>query len=161
VGNGAGVDAGGTVTLKSGSTITMFATPDGQDSASLAKLAADPVVSSSVDHSVDGDTVNTTLNYVTKNGGDTAIAALAGQTVDGGTKSGGSYASIYGTMDVYSGSSLTTTAPLAEPSDQLDVFAGVDMGTLRRHQLHLVTAAWPYTGPQLAAAHHRPRPFTG
>ena len=120
-GNGASLDAGGKVTLQSGSTITLFATPDGQDSASLAKLAADPVVGTSVDHSVDGDTVKTTLNYVTKNGGDTAIAPMAGQTVAGGTKSGGTYASIYGTMDVYSGSSLTTTAPLAEPSDQLDV----------------------------------------
>ena len=120
-GNGAGVDAGGKVTLKPGSTITLFATPDGQESASLAKLAADPVVSTSVDHSVDGDTVKTTLNYVTENGGDTAIAPMAGQSVDGGTKSGGRYASIYGAMDLYSGSSLTTTAPLAEPSDQLDV----------------------------------------
>jgi len=120
-GNGAGVDAGGKVTLKPGSTITLFATPDGQDSGALAKLAADPVVSTSVDHSVDGDTVKTTLNYVTKNGGDTAIAPMAGQSVDGGTKSGGRYASIYGAMDLYSGSSLTTTAPLAEPSDRLDV----------------------------------------
>ena len=121
VGDGASVDAGGKVTLKSGSTITLFAAPDGQDAASLAKLAADPVVSTSVDHSVDGDTVKTTLNYVTKNGGDTAIAPMAGQTVDGGTKAGGTYASIYGTMDLYTGSSLTTTAPLAEPSDELDV----------------------------------------
>ena len=90
------------------------------DAASLA-AAADPVVSTSVDHSVDGDTVKTTLNYVTANGGDTVIAPMAGQTVDGGNKSTGTYASIYGAMDLYTGSSLTTTAPVTEPSDELDL----------------------------------------
>jgi len=121
VGGGATVDASGKVTLKSGSTMTLYGAPDGADAASLAKLAADPVVSTSVDHSVDGDTVKTTLNYVTANGGDTAIAPMAGQTVEGGTKTTGTYASIYGTQDLYSGSSLTTTAPVTEPSDQLDL----------------------------------------
>ena len=56
VGGGASVDAGGKVTLKSGSTITLYGAPDGADAASLAKAAADPVVSTSVDHAVDGDT---------------------------------------------------------------------------------------------------------
>ena len=92
------------MTLKSGSTMTLYGAPDGADAASLAKAAADPVVSTSVDHSVDGDTVKTTLNYVTANGGDTVIVPMADQAVDGGSKATGTYASIYGAMDLYTGS---------------------------------------------------------
>lgn len=121
VGNGASVGADGAVALKSGSTMTVYGAPTGSDSASLAKMAADPIVSTSVDHSVDGDTVKTTLNYVTASGGDTVVAPMAGQAVDGGSKTTGSYASIYGTMDLYTGSSVTTTAPVAEPSDELNL----------------------------------------
>jgi len=120
IGGGATVDAG-KVTLKSGSTMTLYGAPDGADAASLAKFAADPVVSTSVDHAIDGDTAKTTLNYVTANGGDTVIVPMADQAVDGGAKSTGSYASIYGAMDVYTGSSLTTTAPVTEPSAELDM----------------------------------------
>jgi endo-1,3(4)-beta-glucanase len=121
VGNGATVGADGKVALKSGSTMTVYGAPTGSDAASLAKAAADPIVSTSVDHSVDGDTVKTTLNYVTASGGDTVVAPMAGQTVDGGSKATGTYASIYGTMDLYTGSSVTTTAPVAEPSDELNL----------------------------------------
>jgi len=120
IGGGATVDAG-KVTLKSGSTMTLYGAPNGADAASLAKFAADPVVSTSVDHSIDGDTAKTTLNYVTANGGDTVIVPMADQAVDGGAKSAGTYASIYGAMDVYTGGSLTTTAPVTEPSAELDL----------------------------------------
>jgi endoglucanase Acf2 len=120
IGGGATVDAG-KVTLKSGSTMTLYGAPDGADAASLAKFAADPVVSTSVDHAIDGDTAKTTLNYVTANGGDTVIVPMADQAVDGGAKSAGTFASIYGAMDVYTGSSLTTTAPVTEPSAELDL----------------------------------------
>jgi endo-1,3(4)-beta-glucanase len=120
IGGGATVDAG-KVTLKSGSTMTLYGAPDGADAASLAKFAADPVVSTSVDHSIDGDTAKTTLNYVTANGGDTVIVPMADQAVDAGAKSTGTFASIYGAMDVYTGSSLTTTAPVTEPSAELDL----------------------------------------
>lgn len=121
VGGGASVDASGTLTLKSGSTMTLYGAPVGADAASLATFAADPVISTSVDHSIDGDTAKTTLNYVTANGGDTVIAPMADQAVDGGQKSSGTYASIYGSMDTYTGSSLTTTAPVTEPSGELDL----------------------------------------
>jgi len=121
VGGGASVDASGKVTLTAGSTMTVYGAPDGATAESLAALAADPVVSTSVDHAVDGDTVTTTLNYVTAGGGDTAIVPMADQAVDGGSKGTGTYASIYGAMDLYTGSSLTTTAPVAEPSSELDL----------------------------------------
>ncbi|HOZ56959.1 MAG TPA: glycosyl hydrolase [Nakamurella multipartita] len=121
VGGGASVDDAGKVTLTSGSTITLYGVPDGADAASLATAAADPVTGGSVDYSVDGDQVTTTLKYTTKNGGDTAIMPMAGQTVATGTKGAGSYQTIYGTADVYTGTSLTTSAPLTEPSYQLDV----------------------------------------
>ncbi len=121
VGNGAAVDDGGKVTLKSGSTMTLYGAPDGADAASLASLAADPVVSTSVDHAIDKDTAKTTLNYVTANGGDTVISPMAGQSVDGGTAGTGSYSSIYGKMPLYTGKSVTTTAPVTQPSSQLDL----------------------------------------
>ena len=46
---------------------------------------------------------------------------MAGQTVDGGNKATGTYESIYGSMDLYTGTSLTTTAPVTEPSAELDL----------------------------------------
>ncbi len=121
VGGGATVDDAGKVTLTPGSTITLYGVPDGADAASLASAAADPVVGGSVEYAVDGDHVSTTLSYATKNGGDTAIVPMSGQTVATGTKGAGTYASIYGTMDVYTGTSVTTSAPLVESSYQLDV----------------------------------------
>ena len=120
-GNGATVGDGGKVTLKSGSTMTLYGAPEGADAASLASFAADPVVSTSVDHAIDGDTAKTTLNYVTANGGDTVVSPMAGQTVDGGNAATGSYASIYGKMPLYTGKSVTTTAPVTQPSSQLDL----------------------------------------
>jgi endo-1,3(4)-beta-glucanase len=123
VGGGATVDETGKVTLSSGSTMTLYGAPEGSDAASLAALAADPVVSTSVDHAVDGDTASTTLNYLTANGGETAIVPMADQAVADGNKSAGTYAGIYGTMDLYTGSSLTTTAPVTEPSSELDLSA--------------------------------------
>lgn len=121
VGGGATVDEAGKVTLTPGSTITLYGVPDGADAASLAAAAADPVTGGSVDYSVDGDHVTTTLEYATKNGGATAIVPMAGQTVSTGTKGTGTYQTIYGTADTYTGTSVTTSAPLTEPSYQLDV----------------------------------------
>ena len=120
-GGGATVDQAGKVTLTPGSTITLYGVPDGADAASLAAAAADPVTGGSVEYSVDGDHVTTTLDYTTKNGGATAIVPMADQTVATGTKGAGTYQTIYGTTDVYTGTSLTTSAPLTEPSYQLDV----------------------------------------
>ena len=81
VGGGATVgsdgDQAGKVSLTPGSTITLFGVPDGADAASLAKTAADPVTGGSVEYSVEGDRVTTTLSYATKNGGDTAIVPMA------------------------------------------------------------------------------------
>jgi endoglucanase Acf2 len=121
VGGGASVDEAGKVTLTPGATITLYGVPEGADAASLASLAADPVVGGSVDYTVDGDHVTTTLTYATKNGGDTAIVPMADQTVATGSKGSGTYKTIYGTADLYTGSSVTTSAPLTEPSSQLDV----------------------------------------
>jgi endo-1,3(4)-beta-glucanase len=123
IGGGATVDDTGKATLTPGSTITLFGVPDGADAASLATAAADPVVGGSVEYAVDGENVTTTLKYQTRNGGDTAIVPMADQAVSTGTKGAGTYQSVYGTMDVYTGTSVTTSAPLTEPSYQLDVSA--------------------------------------
>ena len=97
------------------------AVPDGADAASLAAVAADPVVGGSVDYAVDGDLTTTTLTYRTRDGGDTAIVPMADQTVTAGTRGSGTYQSIYGTMDVYTGTSVTTSAPTLTASAELDV----------------------------------------
>ena len=102
--------------------MTLYGAPDGADAASLAKLAADPVVSTSVDHAVDGDTVKTTLNYVTANGGDTAIVPMADQAVDGGSQVHRHLRQhLRRDGSLHRFSSLTTTAPVTEPSAELDL----------------------------------------
>ncbi len=121
IGHGATIDSGGKVSLTAGSTVTIYATPDKSTASSLAGAAADPVVGGSVSHSIDGNVAKTTLTYKTRNGGATAIAPMAGQKIDGGSVSTGSYASIYGVMPIYTGHSVTTTVPLATPSGALDL----------------------------------------
>ncbi len=121
VGGGATVDAAGKVALHAGSTVTVFAAPDGAALGSLAAAAAHPVVGGSVSHAIENDSVTTTFNYRTKDGGDTVTAPMAGQKVQGQAASSGSYPSIYGSMALYPGARLVTTAPLVEPSGALDV----------------------------------------
>ncbi len=121
IGRGATIDPGGQVSLGAGSTMTIYPAPDGAAASSLAAAAAHPVVGGSVTHAIVGDVVRTTLNYATKDGAATAISVMAGQQVDGGLRLTGSYASIYGTMPIYTGHSVTTTVPLVMPSGALDL----------------------------------------
>jgi endoglucanase Acf2 len=120
VGGGATL-ANGAVTLPKGGTVTLYAVPSGSDAASLASAAENPVVGGSVGYAIDGNAIRTTLTYRTANGGPTAIAPMAGQQVVDVSPAAGSYPSIYGTMPVYMGSSVTTSTPLAQPSGQLDL----------------------------------------
>lgn len=121
VGGGATVDTAGKVSLKAGSTLTVYATPDKATAASLAVAAANPVIGGSVTHVTKGDSVETTLSYKTKTGAATVISPMGGQKIAGGTPAAGSYQSIYGTMPLYSGTSVTTTVPLVTPTGTLDV----------------------------------------
>jgi endoglucanase Acf2 len=121
VGAGATVDTAGKVSLTPGSTLTVYATPDKATAASLAAAAANPVIGGSVTHSTVGNVVDTTLHYKTRNDAATMISPMAGQKIVGGTVAGGSYPSIYGTMPLYSGTSVTTSVPLATPSGALDL----------------------------------------
>ncbi len=123
IGGGAAVDVAGRVSLKAGSTLTVFATPDKSTATSLAAAAADPVVGGSVTHSTSGGSVRTTLAYRTRTGAATVISPMAGQAVSGASPMTGSYQSIYGTMGLYTGNSVTTTVPLATPSGALDLTA--------------------------------------
>ena len=120
VGGGATL-ADGAVTLPKGGTVTVYAVPTGAQASSLAAAAANPVVGGSVTSAISGDTVRTTYTYKTATGGATAVAPMAGQTVSDAPSALGSYSSIYGKMPVYAGSSVTTTAPLATPSGELDL----------------------------------------
>ena len=132
VGGGASVDTAGKVSLQTGSTLTVYATPDKATAASLATAAANPVIGGSVTHSTVGDLVETKLNYKTRTGAPTVIAPMGGQKIVGGTPTAGSYQSIYGIMPLYSGTSVTTSVPLATPSGELELskLSTVDKATI-------------------------------
>ena len=114
--------SGGTVKLDKGGVATWFSVPTDGAADQLAKLAATPVTGSSVSYEVAGDKVNTTLTYDSK--GETAVAAMphqqqglaAGSRCDLGT-----YPSIYGTLKLCAGGTLSYSVPTVEARGALDV----------------------------------------
>ena len=120
---GTGKVDGGTVTLAKDQVATFFVVPDGGSADKLAALAKNPVTGGSLEYAVASDDVSTSLTYRTT-GGDTAFATMPHQR--SGLAAGtvcdlGSYPSVYGTMELCSGSTLSWTSPLTEPTAQLDL----------------------------------------
>lgn len=114
--------SGNTVTLEKGGTATFFIVPADGSAEQLAGLAENRVTGSSVAYQVAADSVSTTISYQSK--GDTAFATMPHQQRDrrSPTSCGlGSYPSIYGTMQLCSGTELSWAAPLSEPTSQLDL----------------------------------------
>ncbi len=119
------------VKLSEGGSVVLFAVPADGAAAALAQLAPNAVTGSSLDYTISGDTVSTTLTYQAE--GHTAFAAMPHQrkTLDSGVKTGlGTYPSIYGTLELCSGNELSYTTPLSEPTSSLDVDA-LDSGEKR------------------------------
>ena len=114
---------GGAVSLAKGQVATFFAVPDGGSADKLAALAKNPVTGGSLEYAVAKDDVSTSLTYQTA-GGDTAFATMPHQRsglAKGTACDLGSYPSVYGTMTLCSGSTLSWTSPLTEPTAQLDL----------------------------------------
>ncbi|MDN5572096.1 MAG: hypothetical protein L0G22_12730 [Propionibacteriaceae bacterium] len=118
---GEGVAASGqSITVDAGGHATWFAVPDGGDVDALAALAV-PLTGASASYEVSGEQASTTLTYATT-AGDTAIAAMPHQVAATTAECTlGTYASIYGTLSVCEGSSLTWTSPTYAANAGLDL----------------------------------------
>ena len=107
-----------TVSLPEGAQANWFVVPDGGDVVALAALAADPI--ESVTTAFDGTT--TRLDYRTADGGDTLFGALPHQLAGlEGDCDLGTYATVYGAMQLCSGTRLALSVDAVEPAGALDL----------------------------------------
>ena len=123
---------GTSVDLDEGGSVVLVAIPAGASSEQVSTVldaAASPLtgVATSWSSSGEGDDAVTTteLAYATAAGGDTLVVAAPhqGQTakVSGGTDTGLRYETVYGTVPLAVGSSLTFDAPTTAPAASLDL----------------------------------------
>ncbi len=122
------------VSVEAGGLVTWYAVPDGGSAATMAGLAA-PVASGRAGYAVTSAQATTTLTYAAEGGGAGAIAVMphqkaglaAGTTCDLGT-----FPSVYGTLSVCRGDSLSWTAPVhpVTPSLDLSTVSDADKATL-------------------------------
>lgn len=125
-----------TVTLTSGQTVSVVAAPEpaeGQDAdealATLVELAADPVTSTSVAYGVGDDVTSTAITYTTADGGQTAFVRMPHQSEAGEPSDGaeaaectlGSYATVYGTVELCRGTELVWHSTTVRPAGALDL----------------------------------------
>lgn len=111
-----------TLSLPEGASANWVVVPPGGALDELATLATDPL--EGVDTGFDETT--TTLNYRTASGQDTLFGALPHQAAGlEGTCDLGSYATVYGPMQLCSGSSLAWSVEAVEPAAALDL-GGID-----------------------------------
>ncbi|QNE47003.1 1,3-beta-glucanase [Glaciihabitans sp. INWT7] len=113
---------GTALSLVDGATAVWFPVPsDG----TLSEVAANalPVTGVTLDYSSGGSTASTTLAYATAKAENTLIATLPHQQKSMTTPacSLGSYPSIYGTMQLCAGKSLSWTSPTVAASDTIDL----------------------------------------
>lgn len=116
----AGVN-GQQVALQPGQSLVAWPVPQGRDAAELADAASHIITGSQVSYQVGADSVTTSLSYA--GDGQTAIARMPHQR-SSAVCDLGTYPSIYGTLDLCGGSTLTWTAP------RLQATTGLDLGKL-------------------------------
>ena len=126
--------AGGTLRLAKGQTALWFATPQGGDVRTLATHVS-PLRSVSLTYGVSGKKATTTLDYHAS--GSTMVAALPSQLSALESPANcdlGHYPSVYGTLSLCSGASLSWSSPALAASDALDVrsLTNADRSELRR-----------------------------
>ncbi|MBB2923142.1 glycosyl hydrolase [Cellulomonas cellasea] len=119
---------GSSVTLEAGASATVYPLPqDASDEAltALAEAAADPVVGSELSYGVNEQVARTTIGYVTASGSPSAYVTMPhhrlGEQPQRADCALGEYASVYGTLELCAGSTLTTWAPTVEPQGELDL----------------------------------------
>jgi len=124
----AGTLDAGTLALPAGATAAWYALPDdaSDDAADvLAAAAVDPVVGVDVTYGVDDDVARTTLTYRTADATPSAYVLMRHHTT--GTQPErdacglGTYRSVYGTLELCAGSTLTSFAPTLRPTGTLDL----------------------------------------
>ncbi|QJW35675.1 glycosyl hydrolase [Cellulosimicrobium protaetiae] len=121
-------DDGRSLDLSAGDSVAWFPVPDDAPDgavATLAEAAAHPVTGTTLAYGVADDAVTTAITYET--GGDapgsgTVVVRLPHQgESDGATCDLGTYATVRGTVDVCTASTLAWTSPAVEPAGALDV----------------------------------------
>lgn len=115
--------SGTTISLDSGGTAVWFPVPQGGSLSALGALAA-RVTASTLSYRLEGAQTSTSLGYRTSTGQDTAFAVMPHQQ-DGLAKdiscNLGTYASVYGTLKVCSGTELRYTEPETQAKAGLDL----------------------------------------
>jgi endo-1,3(4)-beta-glucanase len=127
--------SGSTIELNEGGTATWFVVPADGSAEELAELAAHPLTGSTLDYSIAGDQVRTTLTYHAD--GDTAFATMPHQQRSTGSGTScdlGTYPSSYGTLKLCAGAELAWNSPVSEPK------ASLDLGRLGSEQRQQLTA---------------------
>ena len=124
---GGAITAGG-VRLSAGQSASWYPVPDGADASvgsALATAATDPVVGSQVTYGVDHTVARTTIGYRTAHGGATAYVTMPHQRAGDQPKRTGcgpaTYPSVYGALELCSGSMLTSWAPVVPAAGALDL----------------------------------------
>jgi endo-1,3(4)-beta-glucanase len=125
-GEGARFD-GGALDVVTGSTLHVYAEPQGADDTAMATLRDGAVVleSTEVTPDVGADAAATTLAYRTSDGADTVIGVAPRKEVTGSEEPATAYPSVLGDVRLVSGTEVTTTVPLQEPVSELDL-SGLD-----------------------------------
>ncbi|WP_372595037.1 glycosyl hydrolase [Actinotalea sp.] len=123
--------AGAGLRVAAGETITWFALPDGAPAAAaeaLASAAAHPVTGTAASHGLDDDIARTTIEYRTVDDEPTAWVTMphhrAGEQPERSCGLG-TYPSVYGDLELCTGTELSSWAPRLEPAGALDL-AGLD-----------------------------------
>ncbi len=123
-----GTGDGDTTTLTAGSTATWYALPQDADAdavSALATAAADPVTGVDIAYGADSTLARTTLTYRTAGGSPTAYVTMPHhRTGDQPSRPDcglGTYASIYGDLELCTGSELTSSAPALPAAGSLDL----------------------------------------
>ncbi|MFF2452996.1 glycosyl hydrolase [Isoptericola sp. NPDC058082] len=123
---GAGLSGDGRVlSLAAGESVAWFPVPDGASGAAvdtLVEAASRPVTEVSAAYGAGDDGVSTALTYATADGGPTAVVRMPHQADSAGaTCDLGTYATVHGTVDVCTASTLGWSSPAVEPGGRLDL----------------------------------------
>lgn len=124
---------GTAVTLAAGESATWYALPDDAEPNAeevLARAAASPVVGTESSYGVGDGIARTTIGYRTVDGEPTAYVTMPhhrqGDQPERSDCGLGTYPSVYGSLDLCSGSQLVSFAPQLEPTRTLDVSSIAD-----------------------------------
>jgi endo-1,3(4)-beta-glucanase len=129
VSNGATVSSS-KLQLPAKASAVWYAVADGMTVADMANYATSPLQSVDSTYGV-GSNVTTDLHYKT-DAGRTIYAALPEQNITGSNKLAGSYQTIYGKLQLYSGNTFSFTTPKVMPTTTLsaDKLSSADKASL-------------------------------